>query len=220
MSAFLRFVGAPAALLCSLQLLFAAPPASAAASGEVTRVEASGDWISAQVCFLSGCIWRAATPSSRDDTLWLIVTFRDGRLSQTGINSNDLTMENLRTWDTDSDRVTMDFRIDTNPVTSADIERKLDRDDRSLYADLPEAQFGEGFLGELRRGTTLRVRYRLGDSKPVIRFSLKGAQKAIDRARRLSAPKRTGGRRGSSDDRYFEDSPGTARPRSDGEFFL
>lgn len=203
-----------AVLLCSQ---------AAAADGEISELKESGDWFSVKVCFEDGCVFRAGTEASSWPDRMLAVDFaEDGSISVT-ILTDELTEENLRTWGgTSHDRVSADFRVDRKRVITTDIERELDREDGTIYETLDPEVFSTEFVGELRTGRALRIRYHLSEGAATTRFSLKGASSAIDRAAGMA-----GRARANADDRFFDDAPSKPSKPSkgsseadDGAFFL
>lgn len=219
MRSFSSSCGAFASILSATTLglsLLLAPTSASAVEGDASQAVVSGDWISAQVCFPDGCLWRAATLSSSIPHRGLFVDFRGGDISVT-IQTSHLSQKNLRSWkNRDQDEVRADFRVDTYPVIEAVITRTLEAESRTVYEELPEELSSRAFLEQLRTGTTLRIRHHR-DQIFFERISLKGAKKAIDRARSMSQKKR---HFRSPDEQYFEDTAPTSRSKRDGEFFL
>ena len=210
------FASVLSTVVLSLSLLLAPTPASAV-EGDVSQVAISGDWVSAKVCFTYGCVWRAATLTSNISHRGLFLDFLPGDNLHITFQTSQLSRKNLRSWkNRDQDEVRADFRVDTYPIVEALITRTLEASSRTIYEELPEELSNEAFVEQLRNGTTLRIRHHRAQTF-IERISLKGAKKAIDRARSMSRKKRN---LRSPDERYFEDPSIPSQPQRDGEFFL
>ena len=219
MHSFLRSCGRFASMLsaCVVGLSLLWMPSSASAEEDFTQPVVSGDWASGRFCFDKGCLWIALVAASNLSDRFLSVVFMpDGQVRFTSLTS-DLTQENIKTWgDTTEEEVRQEFRVDKNPIIDATITRTLDVEERTITEELPTELFGWDFVQQLRNGETLRIRHHFSDEPFIERFSLKGAQEAIDRAYTMNQKERN---LRSTDERYFEDAPRASTFQRDSDFF-
>lgn len=211
-----RFASILSACIVGISLLWTATPASAIEDASAQLVF-SGDWASGRICIPEGCLWLAMTNSSNlSDRVFSVVFSPDGQISFRGLSS-ELTQENLESWgNSTEEEVRQEFRVDKNPIINAIVTRTLDASERTITEELPTALFSWSFVEQLRNGVTLRIRHLYSDPPFIERISLKGAQKAIDRAWSMSQKEHN---LRSPDERYFDDAPRAATPQSDSEFF-
>lgn len=219
MHSFLRSCGRFASMLsaCVVGLSLLWMPSSAAAEEDFTQLVVSGDWASGRICFNEGCLWIALVATSNlSDRVLSVVFLPDGQVHFRTLTSG-LTQENIKTWgETTEEEVRQEFRVDKNPIIDATVTRTLDVEERTITEELPTELFGWDFVRQLRKGVTLRVRHHFSDEPFIERFSLKGAQKAIDRAYTMSQKEQN---LRSPDERYFEDAPHASTFQRDSDFF-
>ena len=145
-------------LLFSLAtVLFTLPLSVNAEIGGSTQVQQHQQWFSSRLCFTNHCLWRAGTSQNDSD-------------------------QSLESWTTDSDQVKIDFRVDRLTLYTLNINRYLNRSERTIYYDIPSNELGQKFINELKKGNTLRLRTHLNGNTYVVKFSLSGASAAIKRA--------------------------------------
>ena len=165
--------------LLTLILALSLPFIVNAETGRSTDIRYHGDWSSARVCFADQCIWRASTVSG--DTI-LSVDFADNLTYGYVLYTQNIPLSVMNQWDTDTDFITLDFRVDKRQKYRVSAERTLIRNEHTLYYDLPNKELGNQFADDLRKGNTLRIRFHINDETIIESFSLKGANAAISRA--------------------------------------
>lgn len=167
-------------LLFSLAtVLFTLPLSVNAEIGGSTQVQEHQQWFSSRLCFTNHCLWRAGT--SQNDSIFA-VDYLDNEKIRITYYSYDVSDQSLESWTTDSDQVKIDFRVDRLTLYTLNINRYLNRSERTIYYDIPSNELGQKFINELKKGNTLRLRTHLNGNTYVVKFSLSGASAAIKRA--------------------------------------
>ena len=168
------------ALACTGSLLIL--PAQAGQKGEPSQFDIYKNWFSAEVCFSKYCVWRAGTLCKEiPDNVFIIDKPRniDG-IYTFSIHANNVSQSSLLSWGTRTkDQIRVKLRVDYGQTREVTVTRELDKAGKTLYWNIP-IDDREGFLKELQKGTTLRVRI-YNDTPVTMSFSLSGAYAVIER---------------------------------------
>ena len=155
-------------------------------AGTVSRSQTYGNWRSFQICFLEGCYGRATVTVSEYGFNFFSVDYtRDGKFS-IGYFSVGLSNSALQSWgNANEDLITVQLRVDYNPIIKLVVPRSLIRNENALFYDLSNA--GITLLNQLKTGNTLLLRSTVNGTDADLSFSLHGATNALNRAKRIAS---------------------------------
>ena len=148
---------------------------------EVTDLEESGDWASAQACTVDSCMWRAMTLCLEDPAIRLmVVNFKD-ESPVMAVMYDDAPLSQVSEWGDEPVPIKIKVRVDQRETYALSTELHMFKEDREMVFRLDFDDQTEKVLADMKAGNTLRLRLYGENGNVTIPFSLKGATKSINR---------------------------------------
>ena len=172
-----------ASFLCCSLLSFSgfSYTAETDAEEEITDLEASQHWFSAQACTEEGCMWRAMTLCPEDPSIILMIIQHKDADPFLAVFYNDVPLSEVSTWETESVPIKVKLRVDKRQTYTVNTEVLLLKKDREMIFRLDLGEDIKKALADMKAGHTVRLRLYGDNGNLTIPFSLAGATKAINR---------------------------------------
>ena len=151
------------------------------AEEEITDLEASQHWLSAQACTEEGCMWRAMTLCPEDPSIILMIVQHKDADPFLAVFYNDVPLSEVSTWETESFPIKVKLRVDKRQTYTVNTEVLLLKEDREMIFRLDLEASIQNLLTDMKAGETVRLRLYGENGNVTIPFSLLGSKKAIDR---------------------------------------